>query len=684
MKLPRALRSPLILAAAAFCAMPALAIDFEPLDVRRLADFAEYSEAAYLDGSRPAYVTDIKTDTLTGFKAVAIDVPGSNPKKIVVSFAGTEDLRDIVADVLMVSGMVPKQFAHAEAFYSEIKAKYPDADIELTGHSLGGSIATYVAEINDAKATVFNAYGLGPDIKNAIESKTGHPLNPDLITHVRMDCDGVSGLGTTLTGKSLIGTVITLPGAAECGVKVSVSDHKIGAIREALENVASGKVDILEVRKINETSDGLARIDFSCDREFISGGRDFSYFDGALKGQVDGSVGTKGNVSFGKAEKGYGASASGQIGGEANISAELDLGRLGHGKGNANVFAGAKGEAKTDIKVDLKGGTLIIDAGINAFAGATAEFEGSWTLSMLGVKIVAGGSARGHYGVGAGASGKIGVENWVFVFGGDVDASIGAGGGVGGYIKIDLSGLVERFGPEKGDKIIEMLENSGEKYNPLLSPIDNLRKISGPIIDYISGEFWGDVDSLVNDVGGVVSDVGDKIKEIWRRIFPPADNTGTPGGAPAPSNGGGAAPSAPSPSSEGDGGLGEAYADSPGFYNGGEVFPGDGRLGELHADLPYTNYPLFRVISGPGGNTGTSGGATEPSAGTNPAPSETTPPANSGVPGAEPPTGGGYANETDNEYVVPPYATESKTPRKNVDAAAESHIEKGFYQNWLK
>ena len=97
---------------------------------------------------------------------------------------------------------------------------------------------------------------------------------------------------------------------------------------------------------------------------------------------------------------------------------------------------------------------------------------------------------------------------------------------------------------------------------------------------------------------------------------------------------------------------------------------------------------LLRKIFG-GGN-GSSGGGS----GNNPSDSSanggnpTSPSQDGGTqglpPGAEIPIGGGYENETDNEYVAPPYAPEGKRPNKGADAATESHIKDGFYQGWLK
>ena len=44
--------------------------------------------------------------------------------------------------------------------------KYPNANIELTGHSLGGSLAQIESAKTGISATTFNAYGTGEILKN--------------------------------------------------------------------------------------------------------------------------------------------------------------------------------------------------------------------------------------------------------------------------------------------------------------------------------------------------------------------------------------------------------------------------------------------------------------------------------------------------------------------------------------
>ena len=96
--------------------------------------------------------------------------------KIVIAYAGTRvgDRRDIDTDVQQVllgrkenlvtdiakgkgSTRTKNQLQTAKEFADEILKKYPSSLISITGHSLGGYLAVFVAAKYGWAATVFNA-----------------------------------------------------------------------------------------------------------------------------------------------------------------------------------------------------------------------------------------------------------------------------------------------------------------------------------------------------------------------------------------------------------------------------------------------------------------------------------------------------------------------------------------------
>jgi hypothetical protein len=112
-----------------------------------------------LVGPQPA------SDPATGFQAMVVApvVNGTaDLSHVIVPFAGTNpaDAADVVADAeSVVAGKTGPGSQVAQAFAAEVKSQYSTSTISVTGHSLGGYLALYVAAENHWSATTFN----GPD-----------------------------------------------------------------------------------------------------------------------------------------------------------------------------------------------------------------------------------------------------------------------------------------------------------------------------------------------------------------------------------------------------------------------------------------------------------------------------------------------------------------------------------------
>lgn len=91
---------------------------------------------------------------------------------IVISFRGTDknSKRDVLNDIFMASNMLPPQIISAQKYYGEIKNKFPNKEIILTGHSLGGSLAQIVGSQTGDKTVTFGAYGTGNFVNSQIKS----------------------------------------------------------------------------------------------------------------------------------------------------------------------------------------------------------------------------------------------------------------------------------------------------------------------------------------------------------------------------------------------------------------------------------------------------------------------------------------------------------------------------------
>lgn len=95
--------------------------------------------------------------SLTGFKAVLLTRDRQNPRtmrRAVLAFAGTDSIRDGIADAVQVIGILPVQYVQALS----ISASCKDAslDIKLCGHSLGGGLAAYASVHTRYEASTIN------------------------------------------------------------------------------------------------------------------------------------------------------------------------------------------------------------------------------------------------------------------------------------------------------------------------------------------------------------------------------------------------------------------------------------------------------------------------------------------------------------------------------------------------
>lgn len=166
-------------------------------------EFAELSAIVYYDRPPPGGIpwTHIKSyeNKTSGFQA---GVFRHYDKTIAIAFRGTEmEAGDIITDITMGLGIIPKQFKDAELIFKEIKGKYPESNIVLCGHSLGGSIAQYLSGKFNIQGYTFNAFG------TADLTKTTMDKNSALLINYIENFDVVSGFNFKYT---IAGAVISV------------------------------------------------------------------------------------------------------------------------------------------------------------------------------------------------------------------------------------------------------------------------------------------------------------------------------------------------------------------------------------------------------------------------------------------------------------------------------------------
>jgi hypothetical protein len=101
----------------------------------------------------------------TGYKSAIYKSQLEDPPKLVVAFAGTDmggaDLApDAKTDVKQGLGMKDKQYDSAMALTNTVAANAKGYQVETTGHSLGGGLASAGSAVSGVKGNTFNAAGL--------------------------------------------------------------------------------------------------------------------------------------------------------------------------------------------------------------------------------------------------------------------------------------------------------------------------------------------------------------------------------------------------------------------------------------------------------------------------------------------------------------------------------------------
>jgi hypothetical protein len=180
-------------------------------------DHREASKQAYRSAAErelPGYDQDMDLSSAE----VAVWVHKTEPR-IILAFRGTvvslkdlkSTLKDIRSDLAITTGLTDKnkRFKEAQAVYRRVEAKYPSHKIQVTGHSLGGSLAQTVVRKENVEGVVFNPGQGAGGLKKKVEEDCGGAEKKDycdkLTTH-KIEGDPVSAIA------GLHGNVVTHKG----------------------------------------------------------------------------------------------------------------------------------------------------------------------------------------------------------------------------------------------------------------------------------------------------------------------------------------------------------------------------------------------------------------------------------------------------------------------------------------
>jgi hypothetical protein len=100
-------------------------------------------------------VVEVKDDPQTGFRAVALKPVDANDERVIVAFSGSDEGGDWDDNLRQGAGIPTAQYGQAVDFAEKWKASDGD-NVILTGHSLGGGLASYASIKTDLPATAVN------------------------------------------------------------------------------------------------------------------------------------------------------------------------------------------------------------------------------------------------------------------------------------------------------------------------------------------------------------------------------------------------------------------------------------------------------------------------------------------------------------------------------------------------
>ena len=173
----------------------------------------------------------------TGFHAKVL----AKGNDVIVAYRGTTlaSIKDIKNDYAMARKNIPAQATDAIKVYDQVKQDYPNSDVTVTGHSLGGSLSQIVSSVRGCDAVTFNAYGTKDMFKDPASIKENNIVN-----YVN-EMDGI----TMVNGENHVGEIYSVPNIAQnsrFSIKYKDNCHQLEGMGNLSERIQKTPNEIKE------------------------------------------------------------------------------------------------------------------------------------------------------------------------------------------------------------------------------------------------------------------------------------------------------------------------------------------------------------------------------------------------------------------------------------------------------
>lgn len=122
----------------------------------QLAYNANVGETYRFPDGRTWEVVDVQEDPRSGFRAIALKPTDPSDRRTIVAFAGSQNGDDWRNNIQQGLGLPSRQYQQAVDFANKWRA-IDGNNVRLTGHSLGGGLASYASVRTNLPATAVNA-----------------------------------------------------------------------------------------------------------------------------------------------------------------------------------------------------------------------------------------------------------------------------------------------------------------------------------------------------------------------------------------------------------------------------------------------------------------------------------------------------------------------------------------------